>query len=159
MILLKKLLTFICLFVFITGCQQHAIENTDPNQNQVNDTKQGNQKIDKLFATIDNQDFSITLENNKTVDALIEQLPMSITMDDLHGNEKYVYLDYKLPAQSELINYIKAGDFMLFGNDCLVFFYKDFSTSYRYTRLGHVDDVSSFVKKMNQESIQFTIHL
>ena len=29
---------------------------------------------------------------------------------------------------------------MLFGSDCLVHFFEDFSTSYSYTRIGHIED-------------------
>lgn len=31
---------------------------------------------------------------------------------------------------------------MLYGNNCLVVFYKSFDTSYSYTKIGHIDNLS-----------------
>lgn len=31
---------------------------------------------------------------------------------------------------------------MLYGNNCLVVFYKSFNTSYSYTKIGHIDNLS-----------------
>ncbi len=56
---------------------------------------------------------------------------------ELNGNEKYAYLDDSLPVgRSARATIARAGDIMLFGDDCLVLFYETFSSSYRYTRIG-----------------------
>ena len=72
---------------------------------------------------------------------MIEMLPLEITMDELNGNEKYVYLDKSLPTNSTNPKHINKGDIMLFGNDCLVIFYKSFDTTYSYTKIGHIDNL------------------
>ena len=62
-------------------------------------------------------------------------------MNELNGNEKYVYLDNKLPTSPYNPKRINAGDVMLYGNNCLVIFYKSFDTSYSYTKIGHIDNL------------------
>ena len=61
-------------------------------------------------------------------------------MRELNGNEKYVRLSISLPTEDENPVRIHAGDLMLYNGDTVVLFYKDFSTSYRYTRLGCIAD-------------------
>ena len=66
------------------------------------------------------------LYDNPTVQALKTYLPMSVTMKDLHHNEKYHYFNQSLPTQIEDIDYIHTGELMLFETNCLVLFYDDF---------------------------------
>lgn len=165
---MKKVLILLFFLIFLIGCQkQSQIEPTQLVQNNIQenstidneiDEKQGEPNMRQLFIRIDDQEFSVTLQQNKTVDAFIKQLPMTITMDDLHGNEKYYYMNQSLPTQSQPVSSIKAGDLMLFGNNCLVLFYQSFQTSYSYTYLGHIEDVDAFMNKINDGSIRLTIH-
>ena len=80
--------------------------------------------------------FSGSFEDNPTVDALIDRLPITMDMRELNGNEKYCYLDEPLPSAPEAVGHIEAGDIMLFGDDCIVVFYDSFDTQYSYTRIG-----------------------
>lgn len=90
--------------------------------------------------TAGGKSFSAVLYNNNTAQALLNQLPLTLNMSELNGNEKYYYFDSSLPTDSENVGYINTGDIMLYGSDCLVLFYDSFSTPYSYTRLGYVDD-------------------
>ena len=83
---------------------------------------------------------SVTLEDNPAALAFVEMLPLECDMNELNGNEKYFYLADDLPSNSVSVKQIHAGDLMLFGSNCLVIFYKDFATSYSYTRLGKLDN-------------------
>ena len=100
-----------------------------------------NNEVSTMKAIINNKEYVINLENNETVTSLIKLLPMEITMSELNGNEKYIYLDNTLPTNSYNPNRINAGDVMLYGNNCLVIFYKSFDTSYSYTKIGHIDNL------------------
>ena len=62
-------------------------------------------------------------------------------MNELNGNEKYIYIDFTLPVNTTKTKQINAGDIMLYGNNCLVIFYKTFNTSYSYTKIGHIDNL------------------
>ena len=90
---------------------------------------------------INDKEYQINLEDNDTTNSLIKMLPLEITMDELNGNEKYVYLDKSLPTNQINPKHINKGDVMLFGNDCLVIFYKSFDTTYSYTKLGYIDNL------------------
>ena len=92
--------------------------------------------------TIGTNVFTATLYNNASVTAFKAKLPMSINMNELNGNEKYFDLSDNLPANASNPGTIKTGDLMLYGSNTLVLFYKTFSTSYSYTRLGHIDNPS-----------------
>lgn len=100
--------------------------------------------MDKIYATINNKKYEIKLENNSTVSALIKELPLEVSMNDLNNNEKYVNLDSSLPTNTYSPKHIEAGDVMLFGNNCLVIFYESFDTSYSYTKIGHIDNLPKF---------------
>ena len=58
---------------------------------------------------------------------------------ELHGNEKYYKLSQCLTAADEDVREIHKGDVMLFDGQYVAVFYQDFQTTYRYTRLGHVE--------------------
>ena len=85
--------------------------------------------------------FKINLENNDTTKEFINLLPLQLEMSELNGNEKYAYLDESFPTYSYAPKKIEKGDVMLFGDNCLVIFYKSFNTNYTYTKLVHIDDL------------------
>ena len=66
---------------------------------------------------------------------------MELAMSDLNGNEKYAYLDEPLLTEEYSPQQIEAGDVMLFGDNCLVIFYESFETEYKYTKIGHIDEL------------------
>ena len=99
--------------------------------------------MDKVYININNKKLGIDLENNSTTSALIKLLPLELSMNDLNGNEKYVYLNESLPTNTYSPNHIEAGDVMLFGDNCLVIFYESFDTSYSYSKIGHINNLPS----------------
>lgn len=110
-----------------------------------------------VILTIGDSTFSVALYDNNTAAALRKLLPLSVNMSELHGNEKYYYLPNSLPTNSEIVGSIEAGDLMLYGSDCLVLFYDNFSTSYSYTRLGYIEDVTGLKDALGSGSVQIKI--
>ena len=45
---------------------------------------------------------------------------------------------------------------MLFGDDCLVVFYKDFKTTYSYTRIGHIENAADLEQTLGRGSVIIT---
>lgn len=103
--------------------------------------------------------FTATLLLNDTTAALLERMPVTLDMQELHGNEKYVYFAEALPADSERVGNIQTGDLMLYGTDCLVLFYKDFPTSYSYTRLGAIDNTDGLAEALGAGAVTITLEL
>lgn len=102
------------------------------------------------------REFSAALQDNASTRALLAQLPMTITMNEMNGNEKYYYLPSPLPTDTRNIGTIHTGDLMLYGSDCLVLFYEDFHTSYRYTRLGSISDPAGLSEILGGGNVQVT---
>ena len=99
--------------------------------------------VDKVYIGINNETFEMDLEDNSTVSALVKMLPLNLSMSDLNGNEKYAYFDKPLPTNTYSPKHIEAGDVMLFGDNCLVIFYESFDTSYNYSKIGRINNMSS----------------
>ena len=98
-----------------------------------------------ITLTIGTHAFAATLFDNATTRTLAAQFPLTVDMSELNGSEYYVYLDGSLPTASENPHTIHAGDIKLYGKNCLVIFYKSFSTSYSYTDLGTISDTAGLL--------------
>ncbi len=99
------------------------------------------------------QTFTATLANSETGKAFAALLPLTVTMNELNGNEKYHYLSSSLPTAAYQPGTIHAGDLMLYGNNCVVLFYETFNTSYSYTRLGSIDDPSGLASALGSGNV------
>ena len=103
---------------------------------------------------INNKEYKLILYDNDTARDFLKMLPLTITMNDLNGNEKYHNLSTTLTTKSERVGSIKRGDFMLYGNNCLVLFYESFSTSYSYTRIGYIENTDGLKDSLGRGSIE-----
>lgn len=163
----EKVILFI-LMLCVIGCPSKEMESLDK---QSTNSIQENKRIEKknqedtigeegemisMNIKVNNQDLVAKLYDNSTTQEWSKQLPLTITMEDLHSNEKYYYLDYSLPTNAESIGKIKAGDILLFGTSCLVVFYKEHQSSYTYTRLGYIEDIDKLKQIVGETSVEFT---
>ena len=108
-----------------------------------------------MYVEIMGQKYEVTLEDNDTVTEFKKLLPLELSLSELNGNEKYFYLDTTLPIREEKVMEIKAGDVMLYGDNCLVIFYQSFSTVYSYTKIGHIDNLPTLDK--NTLNVKITL--
>ena len=93
-----------------------------------------------MWMTVGERRFAITLTDDAAARAFAAQLPLTLEMSELNGNEKHADLPKALPTNASRPGTIRNGDLMLYGTDTLVVFYSTFNSSYSYTRLGRVDD-------------------
>ena len=139
-----------------TNLETSAEDNTvtdAASQPEQPDTEEDNSML-KIKIIIGSKTFSALLYDNESARALMDQLPMTLNMSELNGNEKYYYLENSLPTDSGIPSKIKAGDIMLYGNNCIVLFYESFSTSYSYTPLGHIDDTEELAATLGRGNVQ-----
>ena len=119
--------------------------------------KNGKMANETIKITVNSQRFTATLLDTDSAIAFKELLPMTIQMTELNGNEKYYDLSKSLPTNSANPGSIKNGDLMLYGSKTLVLFYKTFSTSYSYTKLGSIDDTAGLQKAIGAGNVSVTI--
>lgn len=115
--------------------------------------------MQNIIITIKNKKYEAILYDNSTVRELIKNFPISITMSDLNGNEKYYNFSKSFSTSSENVANINKGDIMLFGDNCLVIFYKSFSTRYRYTKLGYIKNLEDLENSLGKGDIEITFIL
>jgi len=140
------------LYQYRTQPDSESRENQEPIE-----TEEG--VMPQLKIEAGGQVFNATLLDNPTTRALLERLPMTISMGELNGNEKYYYLPDSLPTNSQKPGNIHAGDLMLYGSDCLVLFYESFSSGYSYTQLGSIDDPSGLAAALGRGSVNVTFQV
>lgn len=116
------------------------------------DRKAGN----SVVLTVSGQSFQAVFYNNKTANALLEKMPMTLNMKELNGNEKYHFFDTEFPVNEKSPGKISAGDIMLYGSDCLVTFYKSHSTSYQYTPVGKIENAAGFAEAVGSGTVTIT---
>ena len=73
----------------------------------------------RMWMTVGERRFAVTLENNETAQALVALLPLTLDMSE---HEKYANLPQKLPSNESRPGTIRNGDLMLYGSDTLVVF-------------------------------------
>ena len=73
----------------INGNENDIIENNNSINKEMDTMDSEGIKINLI---VNNKTFTANLENNQTVQELIQNFPMTLNMSDLHSNEKYNYL-------------------------------------------------------------------
>ena len=144
----------------ISGCDSTAKEVSNAPTNNNNNVQAGismNQNR-SIQIQIDNKTFNATLEDNPTVEAFIKKLPLDVELEELNGNEKFYRFNDGFPTSDTKPDIIRTGDLMLYSSSYFVIFYKDFATSYSYTRLGKIEEVEGLVEALGENNIRVKIN-
>jgi hypothetical protein len=148
-------------FIFFTCFAKQEKETSNPNNLANQSDINLNNKIigNKMRIKIGSNTFTAILNDNKTVETLKTMLPLTLNMTELNGNEKYCDLTAGLPTNTTNIGTIHEGDLLLWGSNTLVVFYKTFSTSYKYTKIGRIENPVGLASAVGSESVTITFEL
>ncbi len=142
------LIILITLVIIVLADEKYAPSKEEliDSQNEKNIESENKMSLN-INVVIDKKTYNAVLEENETAQSFVNMLPQEYDMSELNGNEKYIYLDNTFPTNSYSPKHIEKGDIMLYGNNCLVVFYKSFDTSYSYTKIGHIEDLPNLGDK------------
>lgn len=112
-----------------------------------------NEPVTKLKIEVGGHSFTATLEQNAATAALLDMLPLTISMSDYSGFEKVGSLGASLPTSNAQTT-TQAGDVVLYNGNQIVIFYG--SNSWSYTRLAHVDDLTGWADALGSGDVTVT---
>ncbi len=129
-------------------------EATQPIQ-----TAKEKKSVSNIIITIKKEKFELVLEKNAAAEEFAKRLPLQLNMEELNGNEKFFNLKVSLPTNPKAVKNIATGDLMLYGDNCLVLFYEDFSTNYSYTPIGKIANAQSLEEALGagDAEVEFSI--
>ena len=110
----------------------------------------------RIWMAVGERRFPVALADNDAARAFVAQLPLTLDMPDLNGNEKHVKLPKALPVNAGRPGTIRNGDLMLWGADTLVVFYLTFDSPYSYTRLGRIEDTGALPHALGRGEVRVT---
>ena len=145
--LLVKMLMVSMLCTSATSCDKPDDIHTE------NNTSEDNMTSNKINVKVGQKTFTATRSDNSSAKTFKKLLPITINMVELNGNEKYYDLSSSLPTTSSSPGSIQNGDLMLYESKTLVLFYKSFPTSYSYSRIGRIDDVSGLAEALGSGNV------
>ena len=138
-------------------CDRATPLPADKNHNTIDENTES--MIDTLIIKVESKEFTATLLNNRSAAAFKAMLPLTMSMTELNGNEKFFELPQNLPTNASNAGVIKSGDLMLWGSNTLVLFYETFATSYSYTKLGKIDNPAGLAAAVGSGNVTVTIEL
>lgn len=144
------LITLVFAVISVTACEKHD-DSVLPEQNGQTtgdkDDNNGNGETDMenntIRLTVNDRSFTATLVENSSTEALKEHLSQGdirIRMNDYGDMEKVGSLGFSLP-RNDVQTTTGPGDLILYQGNSLVIYYD--TNSWSFTRLGHVDGVST----------------
>lgn len=131
--------------------------NSQEQEETTPEKEEEEEAMTSMTIKIGEKESKVILVDNETTRELFKKLPLTITMLELNGNEKFYNFDSKFPSEPTTVGKIEKGDIMLYGDNCLVLFYQTFDTSYSYTRIGKIEDVS-ILDNIGNASVTVTLN-
>ena len=110
---------------------------------------------EQYYIKIKETEYQFEFLNTEAANQIKSKLPFTITMTNLNGNEIYYYFTGEtFTTNIKSVGIINMGDIYLYQSNCLVLFYKTFSTSYSYTQIGRVINPSGLDTLIGSSNIE-----
>ena len=156
---MKRIFLTFCslvLLLSLSGCRDWdaSPQPEEPASSSEAGSGEASASAGEITVTAGGREFSAVLCENAAAGELLEMLPLTLNMSELNGNEKYFYLDRGFTGEPVTPSSIRAGDIMIFGSDCLVLFYEDFTTSYSYTPIGRIENPEGLAEALGDGNVQ-----
>ena len=110
------------------------------SENNINEEE--NKGENEMYIKINDKVLTATLENNSSVESLIEKLQqadITINMSDYSNFEKVGDLGFNLPRNDKQIS-TDYGDLILYQGNSFVIYYD--KNNWNFTKLGHIDNIT-----------------
>lgn len=156
---MRKTLGMLMLTLLLFVAYESRGAESQPSKHPTNPVKPNAMNTIKI--TVGSIVFRAKLHNNEAANAWLQQMPITVSMPDLNGNEKYYRLAQNLPSVStEKPSTIKAGELMCWSGNTLVLFYKTFPNTYGgYVRLGHIEPATGLAEALGSGTAQVSFAL
>lgn len=130
-----------------------------PSQPGNNNSGNEDMETNKLTVSINGKEYAATLDETQAAKEFASMLPLTLTMNELNGNEKYGSLSKSLTKSTFHPGTIHAGDILLWQGNTVVLFYETFSSSYSYTKLGKLDNPDGIAETVGNGNVTVTFNL
>lgn len=118
-------------------------ETFQTTQTETNEVQETEETMTDIKVTVNGSVFDAKIYNDSPcAQQLLSKFPLTVTMNELNGNEKYYRFSESFSSNPENVESINSGDIMLYQSDYLVLFYETHNTSYTYTRIGYITDTT-----------------
>jgi hypothetical protein len=145
-----KIIAIVCVVGLIL-LSMSSIFNK-PNYGDGNVVTDG-ETINEITIRINDKSYIVRMDVNDAAQEFARSTPFELPMVELNGNEKYYRGADTLVTDAHRMTSVKTGDLMLYEDNCIVLFYKDFETDYSYTRLGWVYDAEDLAETLGDGNV------
>ena len=137
----KKIIVLSCLILLFTICIVLVLKNSKTEDNKNSNNMQMEENM-KLYIKIDNKILTVALENNSSVNELVEKLKqedITIEMSDYANFEKVGSLGFSLPRNDKDITTM-PGDIILYQGNQITIYYD--TNTWNFTKLGKIENIT-----------------
>ena len=137
----KKIIILSCLILLFTICIVLVLKNSKTEDNKNSDNMQMEENM-KLYIKIDNKILTVALENNSSVNELVEKLKqedITIEMSDYANFEKVGSLGFNLTRNDKNITTM-PGDIILYQGNQITIYYD--TNTWNFTKLGKIENIT-----------------